>query len=85
MDDKTVTYSILPKRSSESKLVEGEALSASLQDPCPSCLREPKSRHLDSRYIIYPLIIRHCPDNHGYLVILIQTNRLMQIRRKMKK
>lgn len=65
-------YRVLSKRRSKSKLVEGQAFSPGLQDPCPSSLCEPQSRHLDGWNFMYPLIVGYRADNNRNVIFLTQ-------------
>ncbi len=69
-------YRVLPKRSTESKLVEGEALAASIDNPCPSRLREPQGSNLHFRNLLDPLVISDCTNNHSNVVLLLFTKKI---------
>lgn len=61
---------VLPKWGTERELVEGEALSASIDDPGPRCLSEPERADLHRRHLADPLVVGHGAHNHGDLITL---------------
>ena len=63
-------YRVLSKRSSESKLIESQALSTSLLNPSPSSLGEPECSDLESWDLSDANIVGDSPDEHSNLVLM---------------
>lgn len=66
----SLSYRILAKRSSQGKLVEGQALATSLLDPCPCSLGKPQGCNLQSWNFINTNVVGHGSDNDGDFIFL---------------
>ena len=66
-----VLYRVLTKRRPESQLVKGQTLSSCLLNPRPRRLREPQRRYLQCRHLLNPNVVRHRPDDHCDLSLLL--------------
>ena len=62
--------SVRTSGSTQSELVQSDALASSLHDASTSCLSEVQSAHLQSRNIAHTDVVGNCANHHSNLVLL---------------
>ena len=63
-------YRVLSQRSSESKLVKGQAFTTSFLNTSSGSLREPQGSNFDSWNLVYPQIIGYSSNQDSNLIFL---------------
>jgi len=74
---------VLAGRRPQGKLIEGQALTASLRNPGTGGLREPQRANSHLRHLIHPHIVRHAADHDSDLVAsLLFVHELLELRNR---